>query len=87
MAASFAGSPARAESVVPTLAADGSVSAEQVESAIAAIETRDGLDEETRAKVIDQLRDAQAQLQNATSARQSADTFAAAIRSEERRVG
>ena len=49
MAASFAGSPAPAETVVPTLAADGSVSAEQVESGIAAIETRDGLDEETRA--------------------------------------
>jgi len=81
MAASFAGNPAWAQSPVPRLTADGSVSAEQIESAIAAIEAREGLEEETRSRVIDQLRDAQAQLKNATSARQSAATFAAAIQS------
>ncbi len=81
MTAALAGSPARAESVVPPLAAEGSVSAEQIESAIAAIEAREGLDEETRTRVIDLLRDAQVQLQNARSARQSAATFAAAIQS------
>ena len=53
--------------------------AEQIDSAIAAVEAREGLDEETRSKVIDQLRDAQAQLQNAKSARDSAAAFKAAI--------
>ena len=81
MTASFAASPARAESPVPPLAADGSVSAQQIDSAIAAVEAREGLDEETRTRVVDQLRDAQAQLQNAKSARESAATFAAAVRS------
>lgn len=81
MAALFAGNPAWAQSPVPRLTADGSISAEQIESAIAAVEAREGLDEETRSSVIDQLRDAQAQLQNAKSARQSAATFTAAIQS------
>ena len=80
MAASFAATPGRAESPVPPLAADGSVSAEQIESAIAAVEAREGLDEDTRTRVIDQLRDAQAQLQNARSARENAAAFAATVR-------
>ncbi|MEJ2322799.1 MAG: hypothetical protein P8Z31_10860, partial [Gammaproteobacteria bacterium] len=56
------------------------MSAEQIESAIAAIEAREGLSEETRNKVIEQLRDAEAQLQNTKSARDSAAAFAEAIR-------
>ena len=80
MAAALAANPARADSPVPPLAADGTVSGEQIETAIAAIEAREGLDEETREKVIDQLRDAQAQLRNTQSARDSAAAFADSIR-------
>ena len=64
---------------MPPLSADGSITAAQIESAIAAIEAREGLDEETRTRVIDQLRDAQAQLQNAKSAREGAAAFAKSI--------
>ena len=78
-AAAFAVSPVWADSPIPALPADGAISPEQIESAIAAIEAREGLDEETRVRVIDQLRDAQAQLQNASSARVSAAAFAESI--------
>jgi len=80
MAAALAASPVLADSPVPPLPADGSITAGQIESAIAAVEAREGLDEETRTKVIDQLRDAQAQLQNAEAARASAAAFAESIR-------
>ncbi len=79
IAALLAASPAWAQSPIPQLAAEGSISAEQIESAIAAVEAREGLGEETRTKVIDQLRDAKAQLQNAKSARADAAAFAEAI--------
>ena len=79
VAATLAAGPAWADSPIPRLPADGSISTEQIESAITAIEAREGLDEETRSRVIDQLRDAQAQLQNAKSARDSAAAFKAAV--------
>ncbi len=79
VAATIAASAAWADSPIPRLPADGAVSAEQIDSAISAVEAREGLEEETRSKVIDQLRDAQAQLQNAKSARDSAAAFKAAI--------
>ena len=78
-AAMSAAAPASADSPVPQLGADRSISAEQIESAIVAVKARDGLDEETRRKTIDQLRDAQAQLQNATSARAAAAGLAESI--------
>lgn len=78
-AAMSAAASAWAESPVPQLGADRSISNEQIESAIVAIKARDELDEETRRKVIDQLRDAQAQLQNATSTRAAAAALAESI--------
>ncbi len=68
-----------AESPVPTVPADGTVSTEQIEAAIKAVEVRDGLDDEARSTVIDLLRDAQAQLKNAASADAAAEAFAAAL--------
>jgi potassium efflux system protein len=79
MAAVFSAGPAWADSPVPSISAEGTVSAEQIESAIAAVEAREGLSEETRTRVIDQLRDAKARLQNAQSARADAAAFAEAI--------
>lgn len=79
MAAVFSAGPAWADSPVPSISAEGSVSAEQIESAIAAVEAREGLAEETRTGVIDKLRDAKAQLQNAQLARADAAAFAEAI--------
>ena len=71
----FAGSLAWAASPIPTIPTDGTISSEQVASAIAAVEAREGLDDETRARVIDQLRDAQAQLQNKQSSLAAAAGF------------
>ena len=48
---------------VPT---DRDVSVEQIQSAISAIETRDGLDDETREMVLKQLRGAESQIQKMT---------------------
>ena len=42
------------------IAVDDAVDAEQIESAIRAVEAREGLDVETRNKIVEQLRDAQA---------------------------
>jgi potassium efflux system protein len=78
--AALAASPVLADSPVPQLPADGSITAAQIDSAIAAVEAREGLDEETRSKVVDQLRDAQAQLQNAKAVRESAAAFADSIK-------
>ncbi len=75
----IAAGSARADSPIPRLPADGPVSAEQIDSAISAIEAREGLTEETRSRVIEQLRDARVQLQNAKSAQDSAAAFEAAI--------
>jgi len=80
IAAAFAAGPVSADSPIPQLSADGSVTAEQIDSAIAAVEAREGLDGETRTKVVDQLRDARAQLQNTQAARESAAAFAVSIK-------
>jgi potassium efflux system protein len=61
------------------IATDGSATAEQLESAIRSIEARDGFEEETRVKVLEQLRDAAAQLQNRLSAEAAAQAFTAAL--------
>jgi potassium efflux system protein len=71
----LAGHVAWAASPIPAIPTDGTVSAEQIQSAIAAVEAREGLDDETRARVIDQLRDAQAQLQNRQSSQAAAAAF------------
>ena len=72
----FAGSLVWAASPIPTIPTEGTISAQQIESAIAAVEAREGLDDETRTRVVDQLRDAQAQLQNMKSSQEAATAFA-----------
>jgi potassium efflux system protein len=67
------------QTVIPSVPSDGSVSLEQIESAIAAVEVQEGFDDETRGRVVDQLRDAQAQIQNRLSAEAAAAAFAQAI--------
>ncbi len=57
----------QSSSPIPVVSGNVTVSQEQIETAIAAIEARDGLDDETRSSVIETLRDAQAQIQNAAS--------------------
>jgi potassium efflux system protein len=76
----LAGSLAWAASPIPAIPSEGTISADQIESAIAAVEAREGLDDETRSRVIDQLRDAQAQLQNALSSRSAATAFTESVR-------
>jgi len=68
-----------AASPIPAIPTDGTISSEQIVSAIAAVEAREGLDDETRARVIDQLRDAQAQLQNTQSSQAAAAAFAKSL--------
>lgn len=70
---------AGSDSPIPAVPVDGAINAVQLETAIRAVEAREGLDEETRTTVVDQLRDAQAQLQNELSAESAAAAFAAAL--------
>jgi potassium efflux system protein len=79
MVAVLAAGAASANSPIPTISSDARVTAQQIEAAIAAVEAREGLDEETRTKALDQLRDAQAQLQNAQAAEAAAIAFTEAI--------
>jgi len=58
---------------------DASATAEQIEAAITAVEAREGLEAETRSKVVQQLRDAQEQVQKRLSAESAVAVFAAAI--------
>jgi potassium efflux system protein len=76
----LAGNLAWSASPIPTIPTDGTISSEQIESAIAAVEAREGLDDETRARVIDLLRDAQAQLQNMKSSQAAAAAFTESLR-------
>ncbi len=69
-------SMAAAQSVIPATPADGSVSLEQLETSIIAIEAQEGLSEESRTRIIDLLRDAQAQIQNREAAENAAERFA-----------
>ena len=62
----------------PDIPSDGLITAEQIEASIAAVETAEGLDEPARTRVIDQLRDAQTQVQNRSAAEQAAASFARA---------
>ena len=76
----FACGAAWSASPIPAMPSDGTISAEQIESAIAAVEARAGLDEETRGRVIDRLRAAQAQLQNIQVSRAAAAAFSESVR-------
>ncbi len=77
------GSPAyaQADSPIPSVPADGTVSTEQIDSAIAAVEARDGLDEETRTLIVEQLRAARSQLSSRASNESAAEAFTASLTS------
>ena len=64
---------------IPGVPVDGSVSAEQLEEAIKAVETDEDLDEETRARVVEQLRDAGVQVQNRLAADVAASAYTDAL--------
>ena len=67
--------PVAAQDVsIPRVAADGNLSIEQIESAIQSLATREGISDDVRSGIIEQLRDAQTQVQN----RLAAETTAAA---------
>ena len=53
-----------------------SITVEQIGSVLAALETRQGLDEETRSKVIAYLLESRVQIQNKLNAEASADKYA-----------
>lgn len=55
------------------------VTVEQLESVITAIEAREGLEAKTRGQAIEQLRDAQAQIQNRKAAEAAAAAYAATL--------
>ena len=69
----------RAASVIPSVPSGGTISAEQLEAAVQAVEASADLDDETRATVIDYLRDAQAQLQNRLASEAAAAVMAGAL--------
>jgi hypothetical protein len=61
------------------IATDGNVSVEQLESAIKSVEAREDLADEISSGVIEQLRDAQAQIQNKLAAEAAAESFTQAL--------
>jgi potassium efflux system protein len=68
--------PVAAQDVaIPRIGTDGSPSVEQLESAIQSVEAREGLSDEVRASIIDQLRDARTQVQNTLASEADAAAF------------
>ena len=68
-----------AQSAIPATPADGTVTIDQLETSITAVEAQEGIDEETRGRIIDFLRDAQAQVQNRAAANAAAARFASQL--------
>ena len=68
-----------ADSPIPVVSAGGTISVEQLDTAINAVMAREGLSDESRNAIIDRLRDAQAQLQNRQSSESTAATYANAL--------
>ena len=65
--------PVAAQDVtIPEIAADGSLSIEQIESAIQSVAAREGISDEIRGTVVEQLRDAQTQVRNKLAAETTA---------------
>jgi potassium efflux system protein len=60
---------------ISNIAADGSLSLEQLESAIQSVEASDGISDEIRSSVIDQLSDAQTHVQNRLAAEVAAEVY------------
>ena len=69
------------DSPISSIAVDDSLNSEQIESAIKAVEVREGLDPDVRLKVIDQLRDAQVQIGRKQAAETAAEGYAKQIES------
>ena len=68
--------PVAAQDVtIPGIAADGSLSIEQIESAIQSIATREEISDEVRSSIVEQLRDAQTQVQNRLAAETTASAY------------
>ncbi len=67
------------ESLIPTLQADGSISSEQIEAAIEAVQARDELGEEARNDVVGELRQAQVELSARAAFEADAQAFAAVL--------
>ena len=66
---------------IPVMPADGSVTVEQLESAIRAVEASGEISDENRVRVVEQLRDAELQVQNRIAAEARAATYAEALNS------
>jgi potassium efflux system protein len=64
---------------IPHVSAGDSITVEQLDTAIDAVNAREGLGNETRNAIIDRLRDAQAQLQNRKSSESTAAAYAKAL--------
>jgi potassium efflux system protein len=64
------------DAAIPQIAADGSVSIEQIESAIQSVTAREGISDEIRSSVVGHLRDAQTQVQNRLASETAAATYA-----------
>ncbi|MEM9530560.1 MAG: mechanosensitive ion channel domain-containing protein [Pseudomonadota bacterium] len=69
------------ESPIPPVPASGTVSAEQLDAALAAIEARDDLGEDTRSQIIAELRRAQAEILAQAAAVADGQAFATAVES------
>ena len=64
---------------IPVMPADGSLTVEQLESAIRAVEASEDIGDESLTKVVEQLRDAQLQVQNRIAAEAAATAYAQAL--------
>ena len=69
---------------IPT---DGSATTEQLDAVISAYESREGLDEGVRNSILDQLRDARAQVEAMNAAEAATEEFAAALDSAPAETG
>ena len=67
------------EALLSDAVEDDSISVEQIDSALATLESRQGLDEETRGKVSEYLLEARVQVQNKLNAEASAEKYAATL--------
>jgi potassium efflux system protein len=80
MACLLAALPVAAQDVaIPKIATDGSLSIEQIESAIQSIAAREGIDDEVRGRIVELLRDARTQIGNRIAAETAAATYTDAL--------
>jgi hypothetical protein len=67
------------QTLIADLPGDGSITTGQIEASIADVESQEGLDDLSRTRAIELLRDAQKQIQNRQAAEQAAASFARAV--------